>query len=82
MLVTKKHHDFVVAGMQFSIKRLQDAQHERERVLCSDIRKLEDKYLALYNKHERLMIHLGLHEHVLSGIEIRTKGGPEREIKK
>lgn len=43
-----------------------------------DLKTLNDKYWNLYHKHERLMIHLGLYENVLSGVQILKKGGPDK----
>lgn len=45
-----------------------------------EIKTLQDKYWALWHKHETLLKHLGLTEHeVPAKTELRTKGGPERD---
>lgn len=46
--------------------------------MALEMKELRDKYLELWHKHERLMHHLGLEEHKYSGIELRSKGGPEQ----
>lgn len=46
------------------------------KYLSMEIKSINDKYWTLLHKHERLMQHLGLHEVVHSGVEIRSKGSP------
>lgn len=46
--------------------------------LAKELSLMNDKYWSLWNKHERLMKHLGLVEYEKSGFEIRAKGGPEQ----
>lgn len=46
----------------------------------NSIKALDNKYWDLWRKHERLLMHLGLSEiKIPEAIELRTKGGPERE---
>lgn len=45
-----------------------------------EIKTLQDKYWSLWHKHETLLKHLSLTEHeVPAKMELRTKGGPERD---
>lgn len=58
---------------------LTNKAHETDmEYMRKELGRLNDLYWKLYDKHERLMTHLGLTEHEKSGFEIRTKGGPER----
>ena len=61
-------------------KKLDSLLDGQYRSLNFDINQLKDKYYLLMRKHDILLSHLGLTEiEVPSRLELRKKGGPEKE---